>query len=166
MTSSNGNIFRVTGHSCGEFTGHQWIPSTKASDAELWCLLWSAPEMHSWVNNSGAGDLKRHRDYRDVTVIRSHYRSQCWEILRIWMTLNTASGDYSLISNWNKVSKYLYWYSQSDRHWDSMTRHLSSMQKFVIFGSIPHVGLIYVIKTGICHSHHSQFTRCQVLSWL
>ena len=44
MTSSNGNIFRVTGHLCGEFTGHRWIPLTKASDAELWCFLWSAPE--------------------------------------------------------------------------------------------------------------------------
>ena len=29
MTSSNGNIFRVT--------GHRWIPLTKASDAEFWC---------------------------------------------------------------------------------------------------------------------------------
>ena len=38
------NIFRVTGHLCGEFTGRQWIPRTKASDAELWCFLWSAPE--------------------------------------------------------------------------------------------------------------------------
>ena len=44
MTSSNGNIFRVTGHLCGEFTGLRWIPRTKASDAELWCFLWSAPE--------------------------------------------------------------------------------------------------------------------------
>ena len=44
MTSSNGNIFRVTGHLCGEFTGHRWISRTKASDAELWCFLWSAPE--------------------------------------------------------------------------------------------------------------------------
>ena len=44
MTSSNGNIFRVTGPLCGEFTGHQWIPLTKASDVELWCFLWSAPE--------------------------------------------------------------------------------------------------------------------------
>ena len=44
MTSSNGNIFRVTGHLCGEFTGPRWIPHTKASDAVLWCLLWSAPE--------------------------------------------------------------------------------------------------------------------------
>ena len=29
MTSSNGNIFRVTGHLCGEFTGDRWIPRTK-----------------------------------------------------------------------------------------------------------------------------------------
>ena len=41
---SNGDIFRVTGHLCGEFTGSRWILHTKASDAELWCFLWSAPE--------------------------------------------------------------------------------------------------------------------------
>ena len=40
MTASNGNIFRVTGHLCGEFTGPRWIPRTKASDAELWCFLY------------------------------------------------------------------------------------------------------------------------------
>ena len=44
MKSSNGNIFRVTGPLCGEFTGDRWIPLTKASDAELWCFRWSAPE--------------------------------------------------------------------------------------------------------------------------
>ena len=41
-TSSNGNIFCVTGPLCGEFTGH--IPRAHASDTELWCFLWSAPE--------------------------------------------------------------------------------------------------------------------------
>ena len=40
----NGNIFRVTGHLCVKFTGHRWMPRTKASDAELWCFLWSASE--------------------------------------------------------------------------------------------------------------------------
>ena len=34
MTSSNGNIFRVTGPLCGDFSGRQWIPLTKTSDAE------------------------------------------------------------------------------------------------------------------------------------
>ena len=44
MTSSNGNIFRVTGHLCGKFTGHRWISHTKAIDVELWCFLWSVSE--------------------------------------------------------------------------------------------------------------------------
>ena len=44
MASSNGNIFCVTGPLWGESTGHRWIPPTKASDAELWYFLWSAPE--------------------------------------------------------------------------------------------------------------------------
>ena len=44
MTSSKGFIFRVTGPLCGEFAGHRWIPLTKASDTELWCFIWSAPE--------------------------------------------------------------------------------------------------------------------------
>ena len=39
MTSSNGNIFRVTGLLCGEFIGFRWILHTKASDTELWCFL-------------------------------------------------------------------------------------------------------------------------------
>ena len=42
-TSSNVNIFRVTGPLWGETTGHESIP-TKAIDAELWCFLWYAPE--------------------------------------------------------------------------------------------------------------------------
>ena len=46
MTSNDvkWNIFRVTGLFCREFTGHRWIPRTKASDAELWCFLWSVSE--------------------------------------------------------------------------------------------------------------------------
>ena len=43
MTSSNGNIFRVTDLCEGNpplSTGNL----TEASDAELWCFLWSAPE--------------------------------------------------------------------------------------------------------------------------
>ena len=33
MTSSNGNIFRVTSPLCGEFTGQRWIPHTKARES-------------------------------------------------------------------------------------------------------------------------------------
>ena len=64
MTSSNGDIFRVSGPLCGEFTGHRCIPLTKASDAEPWCFLWSAPCINGSVNNREAGDLRRHRSYK------------------------------------------------------------------------------------------------------
>ena len=69
ITSSNGHIFRITGPLCGEFTGHRWIPHTKASDTEIWCFLWSVPWINSWVNNRQAGDLRRHRAHYDVTVM-------------------------------------------------------------------------------------------------
>ena len=48
MTSWNGNIFRVTGPLCAEFADHRWIPLTKASDAELWCFLWSG--LNEWLS--------------------------------------------------------------------------------------------------------------------
>ena len=43
MTSSNGNLFCVTGHLCEEFTGHRWIPH-KGQWRGAWCSLWSASE--------------------------------------------------------------------------------------------------------------------------
>ena len=66
MTSSNGNIFHFTGPLCGEFTGHWCIPLTKASDAELWCLLWSAPWISGWVNNREAGELRHYRAHYGI----------------------------------------------------------------------------------------------------
>ena len=58
MTSSNGNIFRVTGPLCGEFTGH--------------CI-----RINASVNNRDAGDLRRHRAHYDVIVMVSMLCSQC-----------------------------------------------------------------------------------------
>ena len=69
VTSSNGNIFRVTDLLCGEFTGHRWIPLTKASDAEFWCFHWSA-QKNGWVKIWYAGDLRCHHVHYDVNVMR------------------------------------------------------------------------------------------------
>ena len=75
MTSSNGNMFRVTGFCAG--TGHRWIPLTQTSDAKLWCFLWS----NGWINNQDAGDLRRslwrHRNVvpNSDPVIRAAVRS-------------------------------------------------------------------------------------------
>ena len=39
MITSLNNIFHVTGLMRGEYTGHWWIPLSKASEAELLCFL-------------------------------------------------------------------------------------------------------------------------------
>ena len=44
VTSSNEYFFPRYWPCKREFTGPRWISLTKASDAELWRFLWSAPE--------------------------------------------------------------------------------------------------------------------------
>ena len=71
MTSSNGNIFRVTGPSCGEFTDHRWIPPHKGQwgGALMFSLIWAW--INDWVNNREAGDLRHHRAHYDVIVMNN-----------------------------------------------------------------------------------------------
>ena len=58
MTSSNGNIFRVTGHLCGK---GQW------RGALMFTLI--CARINGWVNNREAGDLRRYRTHYDVIVM-------------------------------------------------------------------------------------------------
>ena len=106
MTSSNGNIVRVTGPLCGEFTCHRWIPLIKASDAELWCFLW----WNGWVNNRDAGDLSRHRAHYDVTVMRHNFRFT--KVIAISVIRTHSRRSKSLIISkyrW-KITKYSFWH--------------------------------------------------------
>ena len=71
MTSSNGNIYRLTGPLCGEFTGYRWIPLTKATDVELWwCFFFICVWINCWINNRKAGYLRCHCAHYDVIVMR------------------------------------------------------------------------------------------------
>ena len=66
MTSSNGNIFRVSGHLCGEFPHKgQW---RRALIFSLICA-W----INGWINNHEADDSRRHSANYDVTVIKPLY---------------------------------------------------------------------------------------------
>ena len=69
MTTSNANIFLVTGPLCGEFTGDRWIPLIKASNAELWRFLRFLAWTNGWVNHLDAGDYKSHCAHYYVTVM-------------------------------------------------------------------------------------------------
>ena len=72
MTSSNGSIFRITGHLWGEC---DWI--------------------NGWVNNGEAGDLRRHRAHYDVTVMITMGRETPDRKIAFH-----ARGTYQLISKW------------------------------------------------------------------
>ena len=70
MTSLNGNIFCVTGHLCGEFTGPGEFVTQRPVTRRLMFVLICA-RMNSWVNNGEAGDLGRNRAHYDVTVMKT-----------------------------------------------------------------------------------------------
>ena len=81
ITSSNGNIFHVTGTLCGEFTGPGEFPTqrpvTRSFDVFFLICVW----INGWVNNREAGDLRRHRSHYDVNVMskkRVHRARQIW----------------------------------------------------------------------------------------
>ena len=75
--------------------GPWWIPHTKASDAELWCFLWSASEENGWINNREAGDLRRYDAHYDV-IVMTYWPHMLSDIL-----VNISSGNewiYLLLS--------------------------------------------------------------------
>ena len=68
MTSSNGNIFCVTDHLCGELNGHEILPHTgQWRGALIFSLIFA--RINGWVYNGEAGDLRRHRAHYDVIVM-------------------------------------------------------------------------------------------------
>ena len=69
MTSSNGNIFRVTGHLCGEFTGPRWIPCKKGQWRGALFFSLICVWINVWVNNREAGDLRRYRAPYELIVM-------------------------------------------------------------------------------------------------
>ena len=95
----------VTGHLCGEITGHRWIPRTKASGAGLWCFFLICAWINGWVNNGKAGDLRHHRAHDDVTVMSSatwsalyQSRYQMWQLICGQHTDYKVRYDFSIIN--------------------------------------------------------------------
>ena len=66
MTSSNGNMFHVTGHVCGEFTGEF---STQRPVTLSFNVFFDLRLNNGWINNGEAGDLRRYRAHYDFIVM-------------------------------------------------------------------------------------------------
>ena len=91
MTSSNGNIFRITGHLYSLMNSPhkgQWDGALMISLIFAW--------INGWINNGEAGDLRRRHDHYDVTVMyngtalyaldhkKNHYNCMNFLIFVIW----------------------------------------------------------------------------------
>ena len=117
MTSSNGNIFRVTGHLCGEFTGDYWpfvrgihrspvnSPHKGQWRGALMVSLICA-WINGWVNNREAGDLRHHCAHHDVTVMWENKVEEYCDLFHLTFNLqaNHQSSQFENII-WNYLKR-------------------------------------------------------------
>ena len=69
MTSSNGNIFRVTGHLCGGIHRSPVNSSHKGQWRSALMFSLICAWINGWIKNGEAGDLRRHRVHYNVAVM-------------------------------------------------------------------------------------------------
>ena len=125
MTSSNGNIFHVTGHLCGEFTSHRWIPCTKDSVVELLmfsliCALNKWLSKQSWdcayyeviiiISVEGCGDLIKIRNVfeTDFFILQWFRHSQSLILISKESEINWRSSGrchrQTIVAYWRHVA--------------------------------------------------------------
>ena len=118
MTSSNGNIFRVTALCAGNSpvpmnSPHkgQWRGALMFSLTCVW--------INGWINNREAGDLRRYRAHSDVIVMRNvvfqgwiTFFNSLWtmyagkEMQFTFDVCVSLSWNYDYAMTWNHVSHY------------------------------------------------------------
>ena len=105
MTSSNGNIFRVTGPLCGEFTGPGEFP-TQRPVTRSFDVFFDLRLNKRWVNNREAGNLRRYRPHYCVIVMNMNSQVPVVNSIRTWtlLCLHLNQVDMSLL-------QWPYWFT-------------------------------------------------------
>ena len=105
MSSSNRNLFRVT----GQLWGDRWIPLKKASDAGLWCFL------KLRLNKRWNTQSRRHRAHYVVNVIKWYYMclKNKW-FSRYHIIVHTSQ--FNQTKRWVLFHLAQYWWSKSYLH--------------------------------------------------
>ena len=163
MTSLNGNIFRVTDHLCGEFTGHRWIPRTKASEAkrvskQSWGWWFETPARPLWHHNNAMTCF-----YFTVTLTTSHTSIFCmgavgispsvsWTIPEVELTASTLQ----LVQD--NVSSALAKSCLTHRFATAKSQHTTSdlsisILKCIVTDSPPAIWIAIYLHTSLrCHA--------------
>ena len=111
MTSSNGNILRVTGPLCGKFTGPRWIPRTKASDADKrlskqWWGWWcESQSLSSWRHCNGKSVISELSLQNIAWALTVKFFSNVCH--RTWL-MNIGSGNGLVTSSSKPLAKPIF----------------------------------------------------------
>ena len=100
MTSSNGNIFCISGLLCGEFTGHRWIPPQRPV-ARSFDVFFDLRLNKRSSNNRDAGDRRRHRAHYDVTLPPNIDTTPQWVLWHVTVRVRVRN----FISSWYSKNK-------------------------------------------------------------
>ena len=108
MTSSNGNIFRVTGHLCGEFTGHR-IHKGQWRGALIFSLMLSK-QSWGWWFETPSGSLWRHYNASFLILTLIYIATwSCWATMILVVNTNTPYIN-------DNVKTWTQWHSSSGIH--------------------------------------------------
>ena len=99
MTSSNGNIFRITGHLCGEFTGPGEF-SAQRPVTRSFGVFFDLRLNNGWVNNREVGDLRRNHAQYNVNVM-----GWCQTF-----TVGPVDSCYTIVPSRCSLTRYMYMY--------------------------------------------------------
>ena len=96
MTSSNGNIFRVTGPLCGEFTGPRWIPHTKRPVTRSFDVYFDlhpnkrlGKQSWGWWFETLSWSLWRHRNgVQKFQVLWNEWLISSQTLLSMWLLIH------------------------------------------------------------------------------
>ena len=155
MSSWNGNIFRVTGHLCGEF----YRSSVNSPHKGQWrgALMFSliCAWINDWVNSRGASELRRHRAHNNVIIMATACNYMIWRLTRklfriIGSFQEPIIGVFVIVVNFWTNSRYL---------WHVRHCNVDGMNSgFCVHNVTGQVSrLPYISDTPNLHSHRSPF---------
>ena len=101
MTSSNGNIFRVTGIIVRGI--HRWPVNSPRKGQWRGAVMFSliCALNKGWVNNREGGDFRRHRAHYDVNVMLENGRSKSAQFVATIQTQIFSENRYTSSLHWN-----------------------------------------------------------------
>ena len=128
MTSSNGNIFRVTGLLCGEFTGHQWIPRTKPVtrsfdvffDLRLNKRL-SKQSRGWWIETPSRPLWRNYNDYQTRICTSTLAAPVAWEMCGTLIYVKVSPSAVVLLHRQPRTGRRFSFWGRGNLHWVSIT---------------------------------------------